>query len=907
MRARPVPLALRARVERELARLERDGTIYKVNHSDFGTPIVPVVKTNGELRLCGDYKITINPKLKRDFYPLPRIEELFANLSNGQEFTKIDLRHAYEQVILTENSQRFTTITTHMGTFSYRRTPYGLSCVPEKFQKLMEETLRGVPGTVVFLDDICVTGPDRHAHLRNLRLVLERLRQMGLTVKLDKCRFLQERVHYLGFIIDKNGLHPDPAKLEALTCLPSPTDVTQLKSFLGLLNYYGKFIPKLSTLLHPLHALLKKNAKWSWDSNCELAFENAKKSLVRDCVLAHYEEGRALVLSVDSSAYGVGAILAHRYADGSERPVSCASRTLNDAEKNYSQLDKEALAIFYGVTKHHQYLFGRPFILRTDHKPLMYIFGEKKGIPQTAASRLQRWAARLAGYDYKIEFVRSADNGPADSLSRLPLSHEHRPASNTPCYNMLETMPINFRNVAKETKNDPLLCRILGYIMFGWPLSPSSEEEKAFFSRKEELYTELGCILFKYRIVIPTTLREKVLKEIHVGHIGMNKMKSLARNYVYWPNLDADIEATGRACATCRAVRDAPPRAPLHPWEFPLHPWRRIHADFFDCANKRFLIIIDAHSKWVEVLLMSGTTAKLTIKAFRSVFARFGLPSQLVTDNGPPFSSDEFKLYCEKNSIKHTTSAPYRPQGNGEAKNAVKTVKKAVKRAIIEGEDIFDALNRFLFQYRNCEHATTGVAPAVALLGRRLRGRLDALRPDPAAAAHEAQRSQQAAAGGRYRQFCVGQPVLARDYTQKGNKWSEGQIAATTGPVSYKVDVGNGAVWRRHQDQIIPLGKPHRYSLSQANILPTDLDPDEPGGAGAQSTAEVADAPAASSKQGMVADSAKSDTESDHEYGYAVDSSEQGENVEHSAVPSAASARDIRAHNRAIKKQRIHE
>ncbi|XP_039764273.1 uncharacterized protein K02A2.6-like [Pararge aegeria] len=822
VRARAVPLALRERVERELARLESDGTIYRVDHSDFGTPIVPVVKSNGDIRICGDYKITINPKLKRDYYPLPRIDELFTNLSNGEEYSKIDLRHAYEQVLLEESSQKYTAITTHIGTFIYRRTPYGLSCVPEKFQKLMEETLRGVPGTVVFLDDICVTGQNRQAHLNNLRAVLERLRQAGLTVKLNKCKFLQKNVNYLGFVIDKEGLHPDSEKLKAIHEIPTPKDVTQLKSFLGLINYYGRFIPNLSTILYPLHALLKRKNQWNWDLHCDTAFKSAKKALLGKRVLAHYEEGRPLVLSVDSSAYGIGAVLAHRYEDGQERPVSCASRTLNEAEKKYSQLDKEALAIYFGITKHHQFLFGRHFVLKTDHKPLTFIFGNNNGIPQTAASRLQRWAVRLAGYDFSIEFVRSKNNGPADALSRLPILHEQsrtHPAQQVTYTNLLEEMlPVNFKQIANESQKDSVLCKIIKYVMFGWPASVVSNEEKAYFIRKSEICVDLGCLMYKYRVIIPSGLRKTVLRELHEGHLGMNKMKNISRNYVYWPNIDNDIEELCRSCPACRHVRDAPARAPLHPWEFPQHPWQRLHADFADCGGKRYLIIVDAHSKWIEVVEMLKTTASVTINSLRSVFARFGLPCQLVTDNGPPFLSEEFKTYCLKNCIKHTTSAPYRPQGNGEAENAVKTVKKIIKRAKYEREDISVALNRFLFQYRNCDHATTKVSPAVALLGHRLRSRLDALRPDVTSTVREEQDKQRARSTGCNRAFGIGEAVLARDYTKRTGKWSEGLISEQTGPVSYKVKVGNGTEWRRHQDQLAPLkNNNNRYSLSRAS------------------------------------------------------------------------------------------
>lgn len=823
VRARPVPLALRARVERELTRLEDDGTIYRVEYSDFGTPIVPVVKSNGDIRICGDYKVTLNPKLKRDYYPLPRIDELFANLSGGEKYTKLDLKHAYEQCLLSPDSQPYTAITTHMGTFAYRRTPYGLSCVPEKFQKLMEETLRGVPGCVVFLDDICVTGCDTIDHIKNLRSVLERLRNMGLTIKASKCKFLQDSVKYLGFIINKDGLRPDTTKLEAISSAPEPKDTSQLKSFLGMLNYYGRFIPNLSTLLHPLHNLLRKEVTWKWDAACNQAFIEAKRILLSERVLAHYEEGRELILSVDSSAYGLGAVLAHRYADGSERPVSCVSRTLNASERNYSQLDKEALAILFGVTKHHQYLFGRRFTLRTDHKPLSHIFGDKGGIPQTAASRLQRWAARLAAYDFSIQFIRSADNGPADALSRLPLPQVSSsvPVQEEVDYlNLVEDcLPINFKDIAKETKRDSLLSRISGYVLFGWPSSGSScDDEKPYFDRKQDLVFNQGCLVYKYRIVIPPPLRRQVLNEIHEGHLGINKMKTLSRSYIYWPNLDSDIEEVCRSCEACRAVRDAPPRARLHPWEFPLHPWQRVHADFADCAGTRYLILVDAHSKWIEAVAMRGTGARATIQALRNIFSQFGLPSQLVTDNGPPFSSAEFKMFCDKNVIKHVTSAPYRPQGNGAAENSVKTVKKAIKRAIYEGEDVSAALSKFLFQYRNCEHATTGVSPAVALQGRRLRSRLDALRPDVAAVVRAEQERRTTRDTGAQRHFEVGDKVLARDYTVRGEKWAEGKVAKVTGPVSYLVAVGNGVEWRRHVDQIVSAKNKNRYSLSRVSV-----------------------------------------------------------------------------------------
>ncbi|CAK1595307.1 unnamed protein product [Parnassius mnemosyne] len=200
------------------------------------------------------------------------------------------------------------------------------------------------------------------------------------------------------------------------------------------------------------------------------------------------------------------------------------------------------------------------------------------------------------------------------------------------------------------------------------------------------------------------------------------------------------------------------------------------------------------------------------------MFARFGLPSQLVTDNGPPFMSIDFKNYCKKNCIRHVSSAPYRPQANGAAENAVKTIKKVIKRAVFEGEDILQAINRFLFQYRNCEHATTAVSPAVALLGRRLRSRLDALRPNTAEVVRRAQYQQVANSGGSDRNIAIGDRVLTRNYTPKGGKWREGKIVKKTGPVSYRVSMGDGIEWKRHIDQVIPTNRKSRYSLSRPSI-----------------------------------------------------------------------------------------
>ncbi|CAG9116185.1 unnamed protein product [Plutella xylostella] len=684
VKARTLPLALRQPVERELNRLVANGTIYKVDHSDYGTPIVPVIKKNGEIRICGDYKVTINKKLMRDPYPLPRIEELFAALSGGEKYSKIDLTNAYQQKFLEESSQACTAITTHVGTFVYRRTPYGLTCVPEKFQKFMEETLRGLRGVAVFMDDVAVTGRDTAEHVANLKALLRRLSEVGLRIKLEKCQFMRDSISYVGFIIDKHGLHPDPEKVKAIVNAPAPTDVSQLRSFLGLINYYAKFIAGLSTLLCPLHNLLKKNTPWKWTEACQKAFTDAKCALTSESLLVHYSPELPLVLSVDSSSYGIGSVLAHRYPGGDERPICFSSRTLNSAERGYSQLDKEALAIFTGVIKNHQYLFGRHFTIKTDHKPLTFIFGPKLGLPQTVASRLQRYAVRLAAYDFDIEYVKSASNSNADALSRLPL-----PAPR-------ETAEIE--NIMQLNSN------AVTYINFVEESFPISANEVAL-----------------------ATERDKILKKV--------------------------------------------------PWVFPTRPWQRLHIDFAQFGGKYYLVTVDAHSKWIEVQKMEGTNAQSVVNKLRELFARFGLPTQL-----------DFEQYLRLNFIKHTVTSPYRPAGNGAAENAVKSVKRAMKKATLEGEDVDAAVSKFLFQYRNCEQATTGVPPAVSLLGRRLRSRLDALRPTTAEVVCAAQERAVERGGGLERHLEVGARVLARDYRPRASRWAPGEVVARPVPSAARIE-----------------------------------------------------------------------------------------------------------------------
>jgi len=448
---RPLPYALREQVEQELDRLESEGVLEKTCYSEWAAPIVAVPKRDGRIRLCGDYKVTINPVLDVDQYPLPRPEDIFASLTGGQKFTTLDLSHAYNQLLLEEESRKYVTINTHRGLYQYTRLPFGIASAPAIFQRTMDTILQGVDGIGCYIDDIIITGKTTKEHFEHLEEVLRRLQLHGLRVKFSKCRFLKPSVDFLGHVVDSEGIHAAQNKLTAIVQAPSPSNIQELRSFLGLLNYYGKFISNLSTLLHPLNALLRKDSKWRWTKECQQSFETAKEKLVSSQVLVHYNPELQIKLAGDASAYGVGAVISHVLEDGTEHPVAFASRTLTSSERNYAQVEKEALALIFGVKRFHTYLYGRSFTIVTDHKPLTTILGPKTGIPTLAAARLQRWAWILSAYKYKIEFRPTGKHGNADGLSRLPLKEMpcQDQLSETEIFNIsqMEALPVTVQQL----------------------------------------------------------------------------------------------------------------------------------------------------------------------------------------------------------------------------------------------------------------------------------------------------------------------------------------------------------------------------------------------------------------------------------------------------------------------------
>jgi hypothetical protein len=727
--ARPVPYALRKRVEQELSHLEAAGVIKQVEFSDWAAPIMPVTKQDGSVRISGDYQLTVNRVAKLDTYPLPRIEDLFASLSGGQEFTKLDLAHAYQQISLDEASKKYLVINTHKGLFQYNHLSFGVASAPAIFQKAMEGVLRGIDQVSVYIDDILVTGKTKADHLQHLDEVLTRLREAGLHLKKDKCAFLLSSVEYLGHTISANGLHPTTAEVRAIRDAPTSTNLQQLRSFLGLINYYSKFLPHLATTLSPLYQLMQKSQTWIWGKAQADAFAQAKAALTSAQVLAHYDPDLELILDCDASPYGIGAVLSHRFPNGQVKPVAFASCSLAVAEKNYSQLDKEALAIVFGVKRFHQYLAGCIFTIFSDHKPLQHIFAQGKPIPAMASARIQRWALTLNAYKYTIVYRPGSEHGNADLLSRLPLPEAPRliplPGETV---NLLENLQssLSASHIKTFTARDPTLSKVMEMVLTGWSGHNVDEEFQPFNRRRNELSLQDGCLLWGNRVVVPSSIHSNVLEELHAGHPGISRMKGIARGVVWWPGIDASIEEKVKACEQCQLNQKAPAVAPLHPWEWPDQPWSRLHIDYAGpFLGKMFLVVVDAHSKWLEIEIVPSATSANTIEKLCQMFATHGIPDIVVSDNGTAFTSGEFKEFLLKNGIRHVTSSPYHPSSNGLAERYVQTFKRAMKKDT--SDSIQKQLARFLFRYRSTPHTTTGTSPAQLLMGRRIKTHLDQL------------------------------------------------------------------------------------------------------------------------------------------------------------------------------------
>ena len=495
------------------------------------------------------------------------------------------------------------------------------------------------------------------------------------------------------------------------------------------------------------------------------------------------------------------------------------------------------MAIVFALRKFHYYLWGQSnFTVVTDHKPLLGIFSSCKSIPPMSLGRIQRWALLLQAYNFTLCHRTGALLGTADALSRLPVATNAVDATPVPVdwtflVNFLESSPVTSADIKEGARKDPVLSKVLRFCETGWPAKNLGDPELTPYVRgRDELSLQNGCVLWGSRVIVPSRLRPSLLRELHAGHFGSSRMKELARSYLWWPNLDCDLEGSTNSCPERLSQRALPAKAELHPWEWPTHPWHRIHVDYAGPVDGHyFLVIVDAHSKWVDIYSTSDTTTKETVKCLQHSFAQFGLPVSIVSDNGPCFASQEFKEFAKNSGIRHITTAVYKPSTNGLAKKMAQTLKRALRTST---SPLQQTLDRFLFNYRLTPQSTTGVSPAELMFGRWLRSRLDLLWPctdTVSARVAERQQAQRRDHTGTPRtvQSFPESPVMIHNYAPGGSKWIPSTVRKQTGPLSYKCILPTGAVVKRQQDQMLSKGTPSPKSPSCV-LPPVPIDSNSP-------------------------------------------------------------------------------
>ena len=753
-----IPVGIREAVRKQIAKMNETSTRVSGIGLKVSSQVVPVVKKKGDeikVRTCINYKTTINPLLEDFHYPFPTINEECEKLSGGEFYSTVDIKDAFPHFLLDDESKPICTYSTEDGFRQPDRLPQGIKTAPAIFQSYASKTLAGIPSCAVVVDDICVTGANASEHFKNLESVSHKLEEAGMKLNPEKCKFYLPEVKYVGRIINKDGQKMDPSAVEAILQMPSPSSRQELQSFLGYLSYVRRHVPALSHITPTLSALLKKNVKFVWTNEHEKAFQKCKELAGNLATLAHFDEKLELVLTTDASPVGIGACLSHKVTEGNKsylKPIAYASRSLTPAERNYAQIDREGLAVHWAINYFRQFLLCRHFILQTDCSALTKIFGSKNDMGGIARGRMNRWCVELMEYDFTAQHIKGDKNLVCDGLSRLPHpspdslliedSGSGVPGCTTAefvkisvkCLSALpmggkeviacckseevaslalQGLPLTAADIAKATREDPLYGRVLTAVKTG-VFDHQDKTLSPFTSVKDSLTLDAGCLLYGSRVVIPPRQQTRLLFELHTTHMGVVKMKSLAREYIWWPGLNKDIESLAAKCEGCARFKKKPAPVPLTHWPWATRPMERIHVDFAEYRGVQLLIVIDAYSKYIWTFIMGkDTTTPRLLRQMDSIFAERGLPTTVVSDNGPQFTSKAFSEHMKAKSIKHVLTPPYHPASNGLAEAAVGIVKNHLYKMDASAHIplLQDAVTTVMFIYRQTPTTSTGRTP----------------------------------------------------------------------------------------------------------------------------------------------------------------------------------------------------
>ena len=809
---RRVPHALKEKLKIELDKMVEQDVIERVTEpTDWVSSLVVVEKSNGKLRVCLDPR-NLNKEIKRPHYTMPTLEDAVSKMAGAKFFSKLDARSGYWQIGLEEKCSYLTTFNTPFGRYRFKRLPFGIICAQDLFQRKMDEIFENTPGVTPLIDDVIIHGRTREEHDHNLRTALDKASASNLRLNPEKLVVGATQVEYFGHLITDKGLKPDPEKVQAIEQMPPPSDKKELQTVLGMITYLSKFAPQLSEITKPMRDLLKDDVDFSWDKPQAEALTKVKQIITAKPVLAFFDPKKPITLQVDASKHGLGATIMQ-----DKKPVAFASKSLNNTEMNYAQIEKELYAILFGCKRFHQYVYGQRVTVESDHKPLESI--STKALA-AAPPRLQRMLLQLQKYDLKITHVPGKHIPVADTLSRQSLPSRIYEFDMTEdleaqVHCIITSLPIHDNKISEiknETARDAELQQLIQTIHEGWPpnIQSCAKVIREYWNHREDLSTADGVILKGTRIVIPKAMRENMLDKLHTSHLGEEKTKLRARDIVFWPGINADIEEKVSECEICARHRASNTKEPMISHEIPTRPWQKVATDLFQWENRHFIVTVDYYSRFFEIDELYTTTSAAVIRKLSCHFARYGIPETVISDNGPQFSSREFADFAEIWDFKHTTSTPGYPQSNGLAERTVQTAKKILSKA---REDTKSPLLAIL-EYRNTP-VDSLKSPAELMFGRQLRSILPTIQqhlrqkeinPSEIMARRKYQQLQQKKYYDRNAKPL--QPLQTNDkvYLQlTGEKWQPAKITNTDdNPRSYTVETDNGNTYRRNRRFLRP-------------------------------------------------------------------------------------------------------
>ena len=683
--------------------------------------------------------------------------------------------------------------------------------------------LEGVTGIA---DDTFTFGTSEKDHDDHLLNVLETARKNNVRFNPDKFQFKVSEASFFGLKWTPEGLKPDENKVRSIVDMQPPNDVKELQSFLGMVNYLNRFSPILAQASEPIRNLNKQGVPYQWQPEQQQAFEQIKDIISKAPVLAFYDVNKENVIQSDASLKGLVCVLLQ---DG--KPVCYASRSLSEAEKRYSNIERELLAACWSLEKLHHYIYGKNVRLETDHKPLESIW--KKSI-SCASPRLQRLLLRMAKYDVDVKYIPGKTNVVADAMSRVShmegptLDHELPTIDVDTITRTLPATPARLEEIRDETNKDETLSHLKNLVYHGWPelFQECPKDLRDYWNYREDLSVENGLVLKGHRLIIPEKLRPQVLTLVHQGHMGAEKCLLRARDCMFWPGISKDIKELTSSCPTCIKYAKQQPKEPLLQYNLPSYPWQMLRSDLFDYHGCQYLLLADYFSKFPVIRKLNTTTSSAIITHLKSIFAEHGIPEELVTDNGPQYSSHEFSKFCSEWGIRHTTSSPLYPQSNGFSERMVQTVKNLLKKADNAGEDPYIAL----LNYRTTPVDNKLHAPARLLNQREYRtqlpssGRIQRMKSNDddllqLQKRQEMQRQNYAQNRRELDGLSPGQLVAV--YNPSSKTWTAAEVKEKLDePRSYTVKTSNGSELRRNRIHIKPIPTIPEKQPAQEYIQP---------------------------------------------------------------------------------------